>query len=141
MTTFLTIQIQGIVNPVLPSVGSGAGETALSNILGAVVGIILIVGFIFAIFHFIFGAITWITASGDKTKLQSAQERITQAVVGLIIMFCVWAIMTLLGQFLGIGFPKIIFPTVENPSGSTVNGQARPSSAGGGGGGGPNTTN
>lgn len=103
MFTFVSAAYaQGITNPVLPKLGQGAGEPIFGNLISAIIGMFLIVGFIFAIFHFLFGALRWITASGDKTALQSAQERMTQAVVGLIIMAAIWAIVILVGQFTGL---------------------------------------
>lgn len=94
----------GIINPVLIFAGQGdaaQGMIILSSIISALVGLFLVVGFILAIFHFMFGAIRWVTASGDKTHLQNAQERMTQAVVGLILLAAVWAITTLIYTFLG----------------------------------------
>ena len=90
---------QGITNPVLPTIGHGEGGPIFGNIISAIIGMFLIVGFIFAILHFMFGAMRWVTASGDKTALQSAQERMTQAVVGLLIMAAIWGIMIVVGQF------------------------------------------
>ncbi len=110
MLTFLTIW--QIINPVLPSsVGSGAGEPIVGRMISAIVGILLIVGFVLALFHIIFGAVAWITAGGDKNKLQQAQERITSAIIGLVVMAAIWAIMLLIGTFLGFGFPKFTVPT------------------------------
>ncbi len=106
-----------IINPVLPEIVGGnpqGGEKALSNIIGAVVGLLLIVGAIAALLYLLVGAINWITSAGDKNKLEKAQLYITQAIVGLIILSAVWAIMTLIGTFTGIGFPTFNIPTLEN---------------------------
>lgn len=126
MTTLMLLQ--GIVNPVLPEVGQGDGNAILGNVIGAVVGIFLVGGFIFALLHMLFGAITWISASGDKAKLQNAQERITQAIVGLIVLAATWALMSLLFSFLGFGaqFPLFPIPTFSGNNlggtgGSTTN--------------------
>lgn len=117
------ILFQGIVNPVLPEVGQGEGGAILGNVIGAVVGIFLVGGFIFALLHMLFGAITWISASGDKAKLQNAQERITQAIVGLIVLAATWALMSLIFSFLGFGaqFPLFPLPTFsgQNLTGSS----------------------
>lgn len=105
----------GIHNPVLPFItGCGPGETAIGNLIGALMGMILIFGAILAFLHLLFGGIRWITASGDKTAMQDAQDRITQAIVGLIIMAVVWTVMVLLGNFTGIGFPNFKIPSITN---------------------------
>lgn len=104
-----------ITNPVLPAVtGAGTGEIALGNIISAVLGLFLLVGTIAALIYIMLGALSWITAAGDKTKLEKAQSQITQAIVGIILLASVWAIMLLVGQFTGIGFPTFTIPTVEN---------------------------
>lgn len=113
----LQMFLQGIVNPVLPNEFKSVegGQTLLGNLISAVVGMFLIFGSIFALFHLLFGAFRWISASGDKTALQNAQERITQAITGLIIMAAIWALMFLVTQFLGIEFPNIPLPSLTSP--------------------------
>lgn len=102
----MILTIFAIINPVLPpQIGAGgqlAGETIVGNMISAVIGAILILGFIIAMLYFMIGGIRWLTASGDKTKLQSAQDQITQAITGLIVLAAFWAIMTVIGQFTGV---------------------------------------
>ncbi len=102
----MILTIFAITNPVLPpQIGAGgqlAGETIVGNIVSAVIGAILILGFIVAMLYFMIGGIRWLTASGDKTKLQSAQDQITQAITGLIVLAAFWAILTVVAQFTGI---------------------------------------
>ena len=109
------ISMFAIINPVLPPVtGSGPGELGLGFIISATVGLFLLIGSISALIYIMMGALNWITASGDKSKLEKAQQQITQAIVGLILLASSWAIMLLLGQFTGIGFPTLKIPTIEN---------------------------
>lgn len=131
---------QGITNPVLPGIGSQPGAESLGKIISAVLGIMLVVGFILAFLHLIFGAVAWITSSGDKGKLENAQSRITQAIVGLIIMAALWAIMLLVGEFTGIGFPNLQIPTV-NDAASGGSGGSTPGGGGGSNSGGSSGSN
>jgi len=105
-----------IVNPVLPGLGSLPGEVVLGNIISAVAGLFLVGGSITAFLYLLLGALNWITAAGDKTKLEKAQHEITQAIIGLIILVSVWALMLVIGKFTGIGFPTILIPTVNQVS-------------------------
>jgi hypothetical protein len=73
---------------------------------------LFLVAFVFAFINLLLGGYDWITSGGDKTKLQSARDRITNAIVGLIITGAAWAVMTLVGEFLGIGFPDMPIPTI-----------------------------
>lgn len=124
----ISLTLFQITNPVLPGVtGAGTGEAALGSIIGAVVGIMTLIGAIAALIYLLLGALSWITSAGDKTKLEKAQQQITQALVGLILLVSVWAIMLLVGQFTGLGFPNLIIPRIGQStaggggSGSTGN--------------------
>lgn len=109
---------QGIVNPVLPgSLGSGgneAGPPAIGSLIGSLIGIFLILAFVTAFIYMLMGGFDWITAGGDKAKLQGARDKITNAMIGLIVVGSSWAIMMIVGSFLGIDFPNLPIPTVGN---------------------------
>jgi len=96
-------------NPVLPPSIGGAkgatektGGTALGSIIGGIVGMLFIAGFLLAFLTLLMGALNWITAGGDKTKLEAARNQITNALVGLAIVFAAWAIMKLIETVFGI---------------------------------------
>ncbi len=85
----------------------------LGTLLSAVVGALLIIAALLAFFFLILGGIQWITSGGDKTGMEAARNKITHAIVGLIIVGAAWAIMILVQNFLGItiigsqlNFPK-----------------------------------
>lgn len=98
-----------LTNPALPpGLGGGLsadiakGPTALGGLIAALIGLILIIAFLLAFFTLITGGIQWITSSGDKAGLESARDKITHALLGLIIVAATWSIMILVGNFLGI---------------------------------------
>ncbi len=121
MSTHLLAQLK---NPVLPSFLGGSGNPGeyttgglvFGSLLGAFIAAFFIFSFIFALVYLLLGGISWITASGDKAKLEDARNKITHAIVGLLIVGSVWAIMLFLGTFFGISFPNIPFPSVLSPS-------------------------
>lgn len=108
-----------IKNPVLPKVigeasgSQGDGGKAIGLLVGNIMGGILIIAFFLAFFILITGGITWITAGGDKAKLEEARNKITNAIIGLIIIAAIWGIMNLIGPFLGLDFPNLPIPTIE----------------------------
>lgn len=105
-----------ITNPVLPpSIGSGnvsQGGTVVGTLISNLVGAIFIFSFIFAFMYLIMGGTDWITSGGDKAKLEHAKDRITNAIIGLIIVAAAWALATLIGQFLGIDLKSLKLPTL-----------------------------
>lgn len=106
-------------NPVLPpSIGGAKGATektggaALGSIIGGIVGMLFIAGFLLAFLTLLLGALNWITAGGDKTKLESARNQITNAIVGVIIVGAAYAITSLLANFFGFKLESLPIPTV-----------------------------
>ena len=84
----------------------------LGTLISALVGTLLIISALLAFFFLILGGIQWITSGGDKTGMEAARNKITHAIVGLVIVGAAWAIMILVQQFLGI---TIIGGTVDFP--------------------------
>ena len=82
----------------LSNVGKGAGykeiksSGGLPQLVGKIINIFLsVLGVIFVIL-IIYGGYTWMTAYGDKTKLDKAKDLINNAVIGLIIVLSAYAI-------------------------------------------------
>lgn len=109
-----------IRNPVLPpSIGGGdspspeAGSQTIGLLVGNIIGAFFIFAFIVAFLYLLVGAFKWITSSGDKGKLEEARNQITHALVGILLFGAAWAIITLVGQFLGLDFQNLPIPTIE----------------------------
>lgn len=74
----------------------------IGQLISAVVGLLLILAGILAFLYLILGGIQWITAGGDKAGMETARNKITHAIVGLIIVGAAWALMILVQNFLGV---------------------------------------
>lgn len=84
----------------------------LGQLISALVGILLILAALLAFFYLILGGIQWITSGGDKAGMEAARNKITHAIVGLIIVGASWAVMLLIQNFLGV---SIIGGTLNFP--------------------------
>lgn len=116
MNTHLLAQIR---NPVLPNlIGGGTnpnfetGGSALGSLVSNLVGALFIAGFLLAFFYLMRGALNWITASGDKTKLEAARDTITNAIVGIIIAGAAYAITTVVAGFFGLDLKTLPIPSI-----------------------------
>jgi len=89
----------------------GDGLTGITNIVSSVIGIMTIAAGIWFLFQIVIGGFNWINAGGDKAKLQTSKDRLTNAFVGLIIVVAGWAILALAGTFFNVDF------TITDPSG------------------------
>jgi len=87
--------------------------TDVGVLIGAAVGMLMILAALLAFFYLILGGIQWITSGGDKAGMEAARNKITHAIVGLIIVGAAWAIMTLVQNFLGVSIigGTLSFPT------------------------------
>lgn len=64
---------------------------------------VMVLGALLVFMYLIWGGIEWITSGGDKGKTESARNKITAAVLGLIVLAAAWAILGLVLKFLGAG--------------------------------------
>lgn len=74
----------------------------IEKLLGALIGLILIIAALVFFFMLVIGGVQWIVSGGDKAATEAARGRITAALIGLVIVFAAWAIVKLIEQFLGI---------------------------------------
>jgi hypothetical protein len=108
-----TILANGITNPVLPeTLTSLGGAEIISRIISTILTILLIGGAIVSLVYIILGAYGLMTAGGDKSKMQENRERITHAVIALIILFSAFAIINLIGYIFGINLTGLEIPTL-----------------------------
>lgn len=71
-------------------------------IFGNVITLFFAVGAIGFTIMIVWGAVDWILSGGDKEKVSGARKRITQAIVGLVILSLTFTIMLVAGQILSI---------------------------------------
>jgi len=96
-----------IKNPVLgPALqgfaGSEGGSAFFSNFIPRAVVLAFIIGAIIFFFMLVTGAIQWISSGGDKQALESARGKITSAMIGLVLLFSAYAVISFIGNFLGV---------------------------------------
>lgn len=65
---------------------------------------------IFCLLVLVYAGLMWLTASGDKQKLQNQRQRIAYALVGLVVVFLSYFIINLVGGFLNINLLAIPNP-------------------------------
>lgn len=102
------------INIVAPKSGGANlfNITDVGQLVSAAVGVLLILSALLAFFYLILGGIQWITSGGDKANMEAARNKITHAIVGLIIVGAAWAMMILVQNFLGV---QIIGGTLSFP--------------------------
>lgn len=90
-----------------PFANGGDGVTGIAKIISSAVGILTVAAGVWFLFNIIIAGFSWISAGGDKAKLTSAREKITNALIGLVVVVASWAILALAGAFFGIDFTDL----------------------------------
>ena len=84
----------------------------IGAIIGAAVEFILIIAVIIALFFLIWGGVRWITSGGDKAKVESARGTIIAAIIGLVIAFLAFFILSLALSFFGLSLTNLTLPKI-----------------------------
>lgn len=93
-----------ITNPVLgPSLQSKTGVEFFQDLLPRMIGLAFLVGVLVFFFILIIGAIQWITSGGgDKAAVEAARGKITNAIVGVVLLLSLFALLKVIEDFFGI---------------------------------------
>lgn len=88
---------------------SGYVSTAINLLLGAA-GII-------AFFFLLWGGIQWILAGGDKEGTEKARKRITNALIGLAVVFSAYALIFIIKALFGIDIIQLELKPIPSRAG------------------------
>lgn len=94
----------------LGTVKTGSGYAKdIGSLISSVLSIVMVIALILVLIYLIWGGIGWITAGGDKGKTEEARNKITAAVIGIIILAAAWALVNFVAYVLGFtgGFNDI----------------------------------
>lgn len=116
MNKFILAQV--IKNPALGTSPYGQGGNAASGqniamLLATFIRVMVVLAGVGFILYFVLGAFEWITAGGDKGKLDSAKHYIINALTGLAIMLALFAVTVFLKEIFGFDVLNIVWPTPQ----------------------------
>jgi len=110
MTTFQ------IHNPVIPKTPKMEEAPAfLSQTLTNILTIIFISAGVTFFFMFAVGGIKWIISGGDKEKIEAAKKQISSAIIGLVLIFLIFAVVNLIEIFFGVNLFNFSLPRLIQP--------------------------
>ena len=108
MNNLIAQEKEEINNPLLTeTVRSFSGTEFFADLLPRLIGLAFVVGVLVFVFIMIIGAIQWIISGGDKAGIEGARGKITNAIVGIVILFCLFAILRIVGDFFGINILEL----------------------------------
>lgn len=97
---------------------AGTSFNALTNltaggIISGAINLVLIVVALVFFFILVLGGLKWVTSGGDEKKVGAARAQITNALIGLAIVFAAWAIMKLIETVFGISIFNFSIPSFQ----------------------------
>lgn len=93
-----------ITNPALGKLSDikGGGVGFFQQLLPSLIGLAFAAGAVIFFFMLLIGAIQWLSSGGEKENLEAARGRITSALVGIVILFSIFAVIKAVESFFGI---------------------------------------
>lgn len=99
----VTLDLSGAAANKLPgAVAESTPVAGLGELIGNLLGIIFIVAVLIVFVYLIWAGIDWITAGDDSGKTAKARTKITNAIIGLIVLSASVSIILVLQSFLNI---------------------------------------
>ena len=98
----------------LPTTGTGLVNVndpnlKIGSIIGATLTYIFAAAGIALLIYLVLGGFQLMTSRGDQKAAQGAQAKITNAVIGFVIVIFAYFLVSLIGRILGIGAFSSIF--------------------------------
>jgi len=85
-------------------------SSKLGTVIGTAITIILIIATVIALFFLLWGGLRWIFSGGEKGKVDEARKTIIAALVGLVITFLAYFILTIVLGFFGLSLNNLVLP-------------------------------
>lgn len=91
---------QGVFAP--PTLDNTTVLTYTNRTISFVITLMTVLGGLFFLYQCLMGGFSWLNAAGDQKKVQEARDRITQGVIGLLLIVGSYAIVGLIGTIFGL---------------------------------------
>lgn len=113
-----------ITNPVIGKLGDDAAKASsgvtFMTYFVSLWRAMMSIGSIMVLVYFAWGAIDWITSGGDKGKVDTARNKITNALIGIIILVSSFTIVGFISNLVFGSDFNLLKLTFPNPADSTT---------------------
>lgn len=106
MKKLIALDFDPITTPGAYDPAPGSDKTAYTAALEKIISNSLVVLTVIAglsfVIYFLLGGLNWITAGGQKDKVETAKTMMTNGAIGLIVVAVSYSIVWIVGQALGL---------------------------------------
>lgn len=85
-----------------PGGGIEGSTSAVEKLISNVLVVLTVVAGISFTLYFLLGGLNWITAGGDKGKIEKAKGMMTNGAIGLVVIAVSYAVTWIVGKALGL---------------------------------------
>lgn len=97
--------------------GGVATTTSTGTLIASALQIVFIFAGLAVLIFIVWAAFDWITSGGDKEKVAGARRKITNAIIGLVLLALAYFIAVLVSDLVGIKiFSTDPIPTLGSPN-------------------------
>lgn len=108
-----TIYASPIIGTITPPANIPSNPVSTTGFLRGIIVFIIVLAGIFSFWQILLAGFNYITASGDKAKVEMAQLKITHAIIGLVIIAMSFIISAIAGKILFNDAGFILNPKLE----------------------------
>jgi hypothetical protein len=105
--------MSSIIGTITPPANIPSAPTDTTGFLRAIIIFIIVLAGIFSFWQIIIAGFNYITAGGDKAKVEVAQTKITHALIGLVVIALSFIISAIAGKILFDDPGFILNPKIE----------------------------
>lgn len=91
------------------TLGNTLSTITVANLITTILSVVFVIVALIFFFMLVVGGVKWISSGGDEKKVAAARASITNALIGLVIVFASWAIVNLLGSIFGFSLTDLKF--------------------------------
>jgi hypothetical protein len=102
----------------LPFSDGATPQALFGTYIGHVLQAIMVIALLSVLIFLVWGGFEWITSGGEKSKLESARNKMTGAVIGLIVLASSLGIYLFIQRFTGVE----VFSVESSNSSTTTSG-------------------
>ena len=89
---------------------SAAGNLILTEMIGNFLTVALTLASVMVLIYLLWGGFDWLTSGGEKASLENAKNKLSNAIVGIVIIALSVAITLFIGNVLGVSILKLNLP-------------------------------
>ena len=85
----------------------------IPGMIPAFINLVIIAAVVLFLFSLLLGGLKFIVSGGNKESTEVAGRQVLNAIIGIIIVFSTWAVISLIEQFFGVELTTLQFPRLR----------------------------